>query len=90
MEKGYVKLRTNIDKEKCTFCLNCVLTCPVEVIDADYDERKTFAANQVACISCLNCEEACQVGAIHVEGAVRRDWKVPPIEWDMWGPKNKE
>ena len=87
MEKGYVKLRTNIDEGKCIFCLDCVLACPVEVIDADYDKKKAVVVNQVECISCLNCEEVCPTGAIHVDGAVRRNWKAPPFEWDIWGPR---
>jgi len=59
----------------------------VEVIDADYDKKKAVVVNQVECISCLNCEEVCPVQAIQVEGAVRKEWEIPPIEWDMWGPK---
>jgi NAD-dependent dihydropyrimidine dehydrogenase PreA subunit len=84
---NYVKLNTKIDHEKCIFCLDCVLACPVEVIDADYDKKKAVVVNQVECISCLNCEEVCPVQAIQVEGAVRKEWEIPPIEWDMWGPK---
>ncbi|MBW2065039.1 MAG: FAD-binding protein [Deltaproteobacteria bacterium] len=82
----YVKLKTLIDEDKCVFCLDCVLACPVEVIDADYEREKAIVVNQVECISCLNCEEVCPTKAIRVEGAVRKDWKAPPIKWDMWGP----
>ena len=67
-------------------CLDCILACPVEVIDADYEREKAVVVNQVECISCLNCEEVCPTEAVRVDGAVRRNWQAPPIEWDMWGP----
>ena len=83
-------LVTVIDEKKCTFCLDCVVSCPVEVIDANYERRKAEVVNQVECIACLNCEEVCHVGAIHVEGAIRKTFEAPPIKWDMWGIKRKK
>lgn len=82
-----MKIVTRINKEKCRFCLDCVVSCPVEVIDANYEERKAVVVNQKECIVCLNCEEVCPTKAITVEGVIRRDWPAPPIKFDVWGQK---
>lgn len=92
---NYVSLHTVIDEKKCVFCLNCILSCPVEVIDADYTKRKAVVTNQVECIACLNCEEVCPAKAIKVKGIIRKKWKIPPIQFDIWGiylhrPENEE
>ncbi len=76
-----VQYKTVIDEEKCTFCLNCVIACPVRVIDVDYDKRKAVVVDQVACIACINCEESCPTGAVKIVGDKRIDWKIPPERW---------
>ena len=76
-----VQYYTEIDEDKCTFCITCVVACPQEVIEADYEKRKAVVVDQVQCVACLNCENVCLVGAVKIIGDVRIDWKIPSERW---------
>ncbi len=56
-----------IDKNKCTGCAYCILSCPQEVFDFDYDTTKPFVANISECIVCRNCVEECPKKIIEVK-----------------------
>lgn len=77
-----------IDPKKClgATCLNCVDSCPCEVLDWDRDQKKVVVANFGECLVCLACEEACREDGnkcLKVEGAIRKEFKPTPIQ-DMW------
>jgi NAD-dependent dihydropyrimidine dehydrogenase PreA subunit len=55
-----------IDRDKCSGCANCVLSCPQNVLDFDYDTRKAFVSELKECIVCRNCEEQCPKKVIEV------------------------
>jgi NAD-dependent dihydropyrimidine dehydrogenase PreA subunit len=76
-----VQYKTVIDEKKCIFCLNCVVACPQEVIEADYKKKKAVVVDQVQCIACINCEESCPAQAVKIIGDKRIDWKIPPERW---------
>lgn len=55
-----------IDRDKCSGCAYCVLSCPQNVLDFDYDTRKAFVSELKECIVCRNCEEQCPKKVIEV------------------------
>lgn len=82
------KIEILIDHEKCLGerCLNCVDSCPVEVLDWDKKQKQVTVVNLQECLVCLACEEACQEDGNHclrVEGAIRKEFKPTP-RVDMW------
>ncbi len=82
------KIEIIIDHSRCkgANCLNCVDSCPVEVLDWDKEQRKVIVANFQECLVCLACEEACREdgnACLRVEGCIRKEFKPSPIE-DMW------
>ncbi|MBW1997640.1 MAG: ferredoxin family protein [Deltaproteobacteria bacterium] len=82
------KIEIVIDHKKCLggSCLNCVDSCPVEVLDWDREQKKVVVVNMQECLVCLACEEACQEDGnkcFKVEGAIRKEFKPSPIQ-DMW------
>jgi len=82
------KIGIVIDHKKCLgqSCLNCVDSCPVEVLDWDREQKKVAVVNFQECLICLACEEACQEDGnkcFKVEGAIRKEFNPSPIQ-DMW------
>jgi NAD-dependent dihydropyrimidine dehydrogenase PreA subunit len=55
-----------IEKERCSGCAFCVISCPQGVLDFDYDEKKAFVSDPKECIVCRNCEEQCPKQLIQV------------------------
>jgi len=50
-------------KEKCTACLKCVKSCPVDALVYN-KEKKKIDCDYDKCISCFICQEICPEGAI--------------------------
>lgn len=69
-------------------CLNCIDSCPREVLDWDKVNEKVKVADFEQCIVCLACEEACRedgTNCLKVAGCIRMDFKPPLPKEDMWG-----
>lgn len=82
------EIKIVIDHKKCLGrkCLNCVDSCPVEVLDWDKEQKKVAVVNMDECIVCLACEEACREDGndcYKVEGCIRKEFQPSPIQ-DMW------
>jgi NAD-dependent dihydropyrimidine dehydrogenase PreA subunit len=54
-----------IDYERCDNCINCLRTCPMQVLKV---ENKRVVQAKELCFACLNCEAACPQDAIKVIG----------------------
>lgn len=54
-----------IDYEKCDTCINCLRTCPMQVLKI---ENKRVVQASELCFACRNCEAACPQDAIKVVG----------------------
>jgi 2-oxoglutarate ferredoxin oxidoreductase subunit delta len=59
-------LEIAMDRDKCSGCAFCVLACPQNVFEFDYDTTKAYVANPTECIVCRNCEEQCPKNIIQV------------------------
>ena len=59
--KNAVTAKPNIDHDKCTLCLDCVKTCPTEVMSVKDKKIDIFYGD---CINCFCCQELCPEGAI--------------------------
>ena len=82
------KIEILIDHKKClgAKCLNCVDSCPCEVLDWDKNQKMVAVVNFQECLVCLACEEACLEdgnNCLKVEGAIRKEFKPSPIQ-NMW------
>lgn len=67
-------------------CLNCVESCPREVLDWDKQEKKVLVADFEQCLVCLACEEACRedgAKCLNIVGCIRKEFKPSPLE-SMW------
>jgi ferredoxin len=53
-------------KEKCTACLKCVKSCPVDAIVYN-NEKKRIDCDYNKCISCFICQEICPEKAIIIK-----------------------
>ena len=93
MNRGEIMLRQKIeiviDHKKClgAKCLNCIDSCPVEVLDWDKQQKKVAVVNFQECLVCLACEEACREDGNNCytfEGIIRKEFKPTP-RIDMWG-----
>jgi NAD-dependent dihydropyrimidine dehydrogenase PreA subunit len=83
------EIKIVIDHDSCKgiSCLNCVESCPREVLDWDKETKQVVVANFVECLVCLACEEACREDGnecYHFEGDIRKEFKPTP-RMDMWG-----
>jgi len=57
-----------IDYEKCDTCINCLRTCPMQVLKIK--NKRVVQASEL-CFACRNCEAACPSDAIKVIGRYR-------------------
>lgn len=62
-----------IDYEKCVDCGQCVVKCPVGIIEGKTDNKKAVI-NEDNCIGCTICKKQCKFDAI--EGEVKAKHKV--------------
>jgi len=62
-----------VDQEKCTGCMRCVQTCPLQVIGLSDDKKAGFnhRYKEWRCIACQNCFAVCPTGAITITGDYR-------------------
>ncbi len=56
--------RMRVDLSRCTRCMHCVDTCPVQAVADAGDQGFTFSA---ACEACMRCIHGCPARAISVE-----------------------
>ena len=54
-----------IDDKKCTYCLECVNTCPNGALTYD-EEVKCFMHNAYECAYCEVCIDVCEPDAIQI------------------------
>lgn len=54
-----------IDYDTCDTCINCLRTCPMQVLKI---ENKRVVQASELCFACRNCEAACPQDAIKVIG----------------------
>ena len=78
-------LSPKFNKEKCTFCMQCVNACLVDAITAD-KEKGQIDSEATRCYSCGFCAGICPVDAIEIihtktgrtvwtgRGAQKTDW----------------
>ena len=67
-------------------CLNCVDSCPRDVLQWDKEQKKVVVANFQECVVCLACEEACREDGGHClkfVNIIRKEFKPNP-RIDMW------
>jgi heterodisulfide reductase subunit A len=76
LKKGYVELEPLIavvDKQACTWCDRCVVSCPYSAIEKVSFGRKEVAEVNVAlCKGCGCCVPSCPEGALGVKGYTDR------------------
>lgn len=66
------------DKRKCSGCLSCVNTCPLDAIKIQDDEEGFCypIVNERICIQCGKCNDACPYGKInHGVSVENMEWK---------------
>lgn len=59
-------LEITIDKDLCNGCAYCVLACPTECMEFDYNTMKPYVRDIGECLVCRNCEEQCPMKIIEV------------------------
>ena len=84
----YKKIKIVIGHKACrgAECLNCVESCPREVLEWDKEQKKVVVANFQECLICLACEEACREDGAHclkIANNIRKEFKPTP-KIDMW------
>ncbi|MDR0869467.1 MAG: 4Fe-4S binding protein [Planctomycetaceae bacterium] len=52
-----------VDKEKCTGCGECVLSCPLDSLTLDEEDGKAAVDSDI-CGECGACIDVCPAGAI--------------------------
>jgi pSer/pThr/pTyr-binding forkhead associated (FHA) protein/thioredoxin reductase/ferredoxin len=78
--KAPLKLRVNVNLEKCVGCANCVNACPTAVLEIV--KHKSTVVAESNCTSCRACEEVCPSGALTMapEGAPTRLIDLPDLD----------
>jgi thioredoxin reductase/ferredoxin len=78
--KAAVKLRVNVNLEKCVGCANCVNACPTAVLEIV--KHKSTVVAETNCTSCRACEEVCPSGALTMapDGAPPRMMDLPDLD----------
>lgn len=56
-----------IDSNRCTLCLTCLESCPVEVISRREEKNSPLQIDYRNCIRCFCCQELCPDSAISVK-----------------------
>ncbi|MDH3972654.1 MAG: DUF362 domain-containing protein [Deltaproteobacteria bacterium] len=59
--KSAMTARPKVDHESCTLCMDCIKTCPVQVMSV---KEKKIDILHDECINCFCCQEICPQGAI--------------------------
>lgn len=59
--KNAMTAKPKVDHDICTLCMDCVKTCPVEVMSV---KKKKIDIYHDECINCFCCQEVCPHGAI--------------------------
>jgi formate hydrogenlyase subunit 6/NADH:ubiquinone oxidoreductase subunit I len=59
-----------IDIDKCTFCMRCMIQCPSSCISVNNKEG-TWTMNPYECVACGVCVESCVFGALRMEKMYR-------------------
>ena len=54
-----------IDNDKCTYCMECVNTCPTNALTYD-DTVKCFMHNAYECSYCEVCMDVCEPEALTI------------------------
>lgn len=76
----------NVNKEKCTNCKACIVTCPIQIIVMDEQTRlpKLVDGADKACINCGHCVAVCPTAALSLDSmpsqdcqALSKDWRIP-------------
>ncbi len=80
MGKAAVKLKVNVNLDKCVGCANCVNACPTAVLEIV--KHKSTIVAESNCTSCRACEEVCPSGALTMapEGAPPRLIDLPDLD----------
>jgi thioredoxin reductase (NADPH) len=75
-----VKLKVNVNKEKCVGCACCVNACPTAVLEIV--AHKSTVTAEANCTSCRECETVCPSGALTMapEGAPPRLIDMPDLD----------
>jgi pSer/pThr/pTyr-binding forkhead associated (FHA) protein/thioredoxin reductase/ferredoxin len=75
-----VKLKVNVNKEKCVGCACCVNACPTAVLEIV--AHKSTVVAEANCTSCRECETVCPSGALTMapEGAPPRLIDLPDLD----------
>jgi ferredoxin len=61
---AFLLCRTRMDRQKCTGCASCVLSCPTGTLESrDAGNLRIFAYSHYQCISCGACVNTCPEGA---------------------------
>jgi thioredoxin reductase (NADPH) len=78
--RAAVKLKVNVNLEKCVGCANCVNACPTAVLEIV--KHKSTIVAESNCTSCRACEEVCPSGALTMapEGAPPRLIDLPDLD----------
>jgi nitroreductase/NAD-dependent dihydropyrimidine dehydrogenase PreA subunit len=61
-------LSFTIDRLKCTGCGQCVLDCPVQIIDMDSSCPFIAVEKESSCLECQHCLAVCPTGAVSILG----------------------
>ncbi len=59
-------LSIEIDKEACTGCDLCILSCPTDCLELDTEVMVAYILRLDTCIICHNCELVCKPDCLHI------------------------
>ena len=69
MSDGVPLATVQINDKQCTYCLDCVDTCPSGALVYDH----CFEHNPLECMNCESCELICEYEAITINNGVILD-----------------